>query len=91
MKNLSYKELSALAKEKGINPVGKKTDWLIEQLSKTEKTNTDNKEVKFKNKKGEVTTASYVRDYLYPKTQETYLVVSVNGKNRLIRKHQLCD
>jgi hypothetical protein len=88
MKDLNYKELSALAKEKGVNPVGKSTQELIKILSVK---NEESTEIKFKNKKGEVVSATYVRDYLYPKTQEVFLVASINGKKRLIRKSQLCN
>lgn len=46
-------------------------------------------DITFRNKHGEIHTGQYVRDYVYPKTGETFHTVKLNGKQRLVSAKQI--
>jgi hypothetical protein len=52
---------------------------------------TVDQEIKFINKKKETHTGIYIKDYIYPKTGETFYLVNFNGKKRLLTKKQICN
>lgn len=46
-------------------------------------------DITFRNKFGEIHTGQYVKDYVYPKTGETFHTVKLNGKQRLVSAKQI--
>jgi hypothetical protein len=52
---------------------------------------TVDQKVSFINKKKEIQVGTYVKDYLYKKTGQTFCVINLNGKKRLITKKQICN
>lgn len=56
---------------------------------KKKKEKPEGKSIKFKTRSGQILSGSHIRDYVWPKTKEKYLVVIVAGKQRLVRKTQV--
>lgn len=56
---------------------------------KKKKEKPEGKPIKFKTRSGQTLSGSHIRDYVWPKTKEKYLVVIVAGKQRLVRKTQV--
>jgi hypothetical protein len=47
--------------------------------------------VTFKNKKKEILVGTFVKEYLYKKTNQVFYILNVSGKKRLVTKNQICN
>jgi hypothetical protein len=70
-------------------PASKTVDVKKSTPKKVKKEKPEGKPIKFKTRSGETLSGSHIRDYVWPKTKEKYLVVIVAGKQRLVRKTQV--